>query len=368
MSRQVITSIGLFVVGIGLIVWGAIVQDSSYLSNLLATAGMAALLVVPLLLVERLIEKRVNQVGAQVKQGIERSEEVIEKSEKAQEAAGRALMVMDTRLDAVQEAVNTVESRLNEIDRQTEIAIDESQRNADAEVRSAAKAIADEATQESLVAGIQRAMRDGVLDDEGGNTESSPMRLWFATMLPDAESGAPSRDFTLNLWIGPPDENGSPTVAMQVSPSVLASRYSDHRTPVRTDWASGTDVSSFFVELNSNLRRTWGDKAPRVQPGPVLGRISSALEHGHTRQAALGEGQQWSLGASLSDSWLLHSNGMLQRVGSAEEASIFDLSGEDREVERREFAKREGMTVTEADQIVRAGVAFQAIRFGLDSG
>ena len=82
---------------------GWVASESSYEASLLANLGTTLLLAVPLLLLERVLEKRVTEVEASTE---------------------RSLGGLDKRIQDVQESVSDVTTRLDEVDKRASEAID----------------------------------------------------------------------------------------------------------------------------------------------------------------------------------------------------------------------------------------------------
>jgi hypothetical protein len=263
-------------VGVVLVAVGAALDGDSYTASVLANLGTTVLLAIPLLLVERMLERRVAA---------------------AQRDTDKTLGRLGDRIDEVQQSVTEVGERLAEVARRTERRVDERRARDETDLVAPARAIADDPSFTSVMNAWTAAERVKAISTQrriGG--EWTTLMIYFG-----------DRGFTVRI--------GHQTTGryshLTADALVLSVTTEDQSRPsVGVRWVPDMVVEDLFEQWDVRLRQEWGGAAPRVPSDLLLARLAAALELALRTKADRGATGGWALIGVVTDDWIVTTHGL----------------------------------------------------------
>lgn len=265
------------VVGVCLTAAGALVDDSSYSSSVLANLGTTVFLAIPLLLLERMFERRMAE---------------------AQNETDRALVHLDERVGRVQESVADVSDQLAEVARRTSRRIDENRARDEAELLSPVRSILNEPSYDSVVSALKAADERRAIARWRGIGGGS----WTSVSMSFP-------DFVLNMTLYKAGRTHHGAIFAERL-GVSVSRSDRSLPPVSIAWPPEWSVEDCFVEIDRRLRESWGSQAPEAVPGVILARLAGALDLALRRKMEVGPTRRWALIGVLTENWFASTDGL----------------------------------------------------------
>ncbi|RJK94752.1 hypothetical protein [Vallicoccus soli] len=266
-------------VGAGLVVLGALTRG--YASSVFANLGTTVLLAIPLLLMERALERRLAR---------------------ATEQTDRAIDDLGGRVVDVQESLAEVSDRLREAADETARRVAEQRARDGADLVAPARAISDEPTYLSVMGAMEAAERARAI---ARHRNRGGLSVHVSLSCID-------RGFSVTVTRRSNATHLAPVVAHQLLLSVTPTGEGQARSSCTVWWEPDWSVQECFVEVDRSLRRELGAGAPSVPPDVVLEQLAWGLAVALRRRAALGAGarERWALRAVIAPGWLVTTEGL----------------------------------------------------------
>lgn len=240
-----------FVIGVALIIVGASLDD--YAASVLANVGTAVLLVLPLVVLERALEVRVEEARSNLEQQVEQ--------------VGGNVADLDQRVTALTKLTERTRERITS-ERDTHLA--------------EAVAPADRIVADPSFVTVYEAI-------EHARTRKA---IGSGVYIPRAEA-------SLILEFKVMEEVSRPLLQIRVlgENGVAA--------PLHSYWKRGQTAEDLFVDLDTHLHRAWGADAPTLDSGAVLRQLADTLREAERRAFAAGRGREVPVLAIPTQHWVV---------------------------------------------------------------
>jgi hypothetical protein len=231
------------VVGAAIVGAGAAISESLYWSAVLAGLGTTILLAIPVILLGRLMDRRLNETRTETTQ---------------------LVGALDDRIQSVEDSVHGVSNRLDHLTQTTDTRIAE-QRSSDLQdLRAPAAAILQDPSFETVYDALVQAKEQGAI--------GSSIFLDLSDI-----------DFTLMLWTVSAGLNyRSVPIIARLDDSDVPKSHAQH------DWRETETIEECFVALDKAMRHQFGDRTPKLSLKAVLHILARTIDVALRFRAAAG--------------------------------------------------------------------------------